>query len=145
MVQDIVTKVQIKVCEIEICEYTLVMCRIRLNVPIKGQHAQNYCSATLIGKTSLRIYQGEIGTYINRKLLCTYFYYSVTNGKFKNSLNRTAFHCRTNVVPELPCGTRNVTSQFKALLTSRQNEFVMAGIERCFRQSLTKTCLHYFN
>ena len=36
MVQDIVTKVQIKVCEIEICEYTLVMCRIRLNVPIKG-------------------------------------------------------------------------------------------------------------
>jgi len=107
--------------------------RLVLNVPIKNLHAQNYCSTTLIGKTTLRILQHEIGTRIIRKLLCTYFYYSSTNGKFKNSFNRIVFYCRTSLVPELSCGTRNVTSKFTALLTCRQNDFVLAGIERCFR------------
>lgn len=99
-----------------------------LNVAIKSLHAQNYCSATRIGKTSLRIHQHEIGTHIIRKLLCTYLYYSSTNGTLKNRFNRTVFYCRTSLVPELSCGTRNVTSKFTALLTCRQYD-VMAGVE----------------
>ena len=118
--------------------------RLVLTVPIKSLYAQNYCSATLIGKTSLRIHQHEIGTHIIRKLLCMYFYYSSTNGKFKNSFNRTVFCCRTSLVPEISCGMRNVTSKFTALLTCRQNDFVMAGIERSFRLCLTKTCYALF-
>ena len=52
--------------------------RLVLNVPIKSLHTQNYCSATLIGTTSLRVHQHEIGTHIIKKLLCTYVYYSST-------------------------------------------------------------------
>ena len=68
----------------------------------------------------------------------------LVNGKFRNSFNRTVFYYRTSLVPELSCVTRNVTSKFTALLTCRQNDFVMAGIERCFRLCLTKTCYALF-